>query len=254
MARLAEKVAIITGASSGIGRAAARLFAREGARLVINSRGEAQLQAVADELRAAGAEVEAVAGDVSCRATAQALVEAALDRFGRLDVAFNNAGATGVPGPLIDMDEAAWREVLDVNLTAAFLGARAQIPAMLRGGGGSLVFTSSFVGYSNAFPGLGAYAAAKAGLVGLTRVIASEYGAQGIRANALLSGGVDTPMGRSVADTPEAQALVSSLHALKRQGEPEEIAAAALFLASGEASFVTGSAMFADGGVSMAKV
>ncbi|MDP3299997.1 MAG: SDR family oxidoreductase [Phenylobacterium sp.] len=254
MARLEGKVAIITGASSGIGRAAALAFGAEGARLVLNARSAPALEALAATLATRGVAAEVVLGDVSQESVTNALVDRALETFGRLDVAFNNAGTTGPVGPLADMDTADWRRVLDVNLTSAFLGARRQIPAMLTSGGGSLIFTSSFVGHASAFPGLGAYAAAKAGLVGLARVIAAEYGPQGIRANALLSGGVDTPLGRSVAPTPEAVKLVESLHALKRIAQPEEIAAAALFLATSEASFVTGSAFFVDGGASMTKV
>lgn len=254
MARLDGKAAIITGASSGIGRAAAAAFGREGARLVLNARGVEGLRTLKAELAQSGVEAEILAGDVAEEAVAEALVERALECFGRLDIAFNNAGATGPIGPLTEMAPDDWRRVLDVNLTGAFLAARRQIPAMLESGGGSLIFTSSFVGHASAFPGLGAYAAAKAGLVGLVRVIAAEYGAQGVRANALLSGGADTPMGRSVAPTPEAVALVESLHALKRMARPEEIAEAALFLGSDAASFVTGSAFFADGGAAMTKV
>lgn len=254
MGQLENKVAIITGASSGIGRAAAILFAREGARLVLNARGVEPLAEAAGAIDPTGCTVATVAGDVRDPAVADALVATAIERFGGLDAALNNAGDVGVPGPLADVDEETWRQVIDVNLTGAFLGARRQIPAMLARGGGSVIFTSSFVGHASAFPGLGPYAAAKAGLVGLARAIAVEYGAQGVRANALLSGGVDTPMGRSVAATPEAQALVRSLHALKRQAEPSEIAQAALFLASDQSSFVTGSAMYADGGASICKV
>ena len=254
MARLEGKVAIITGASSGIGRAAALAFGAEGARLVLNARGAPALEALAATLAAQGVAAEVVPGDVSEESVADALVVQALETFGRLDVAFNNAGATGPVGPLVDMGTADWRRVIDINLTSAFLGARRQIPAMLASGGGALIFTSSFVGYASAFPGLGGYAAAKAGLVGLARVIAAEYGPQGIRANALLSGGADTPLGRSVAPTAEAIQLVESLHALKCIAQPEEIAAAALFLATSEASFVTGSAFFVDGGASMTKV
>ena len=254
MARLDGKTAIITGASSGIGRAAALAFGREGARLVLNARGVEGLRNLQAELAGGGVEAEILAGDVADEEIAAALVDRAVERFGRLDVAFNNAGAPGPVGPLTEMTPADWSRVLEVNLTSAFLAARRQIPAMLAAGGGSLIFTSSFVGHASAFPGLGAYAAAKAGLVGLARVIAAEYGGQGVRANALLSGGADTPMGRSVAPTPEAVALVESLHALKRMARPEEIAEAALFLASDAASFVTGSAFFADGGASMTKV
>ena len=124
---------------------------------------------------------------------------------------------------------------------------------MLARGGGSLIFTSTFVGHTVGFPGMGAYAASKAGLVGLTQVIAAEFGAKGIRANALLPGGTDTPMGRAVSNTPEMRAFVEGLHALKRLAEPQEIAQAALFLASDASSFVTGTALLADGGVSITR-
>jgi NAD(P)-dependent dehydrogenase (short-subunit alcohol dehydrogenase family) len=191
-----------------------------------------------------------VAGDVGEEAVAEALVAAAMREFGRLDIAFNNAGTLGAMGPVTQITPEGWRSTIDTNLTSAFFAARHQIPALMASGGGSLIFTSTFVGYSVGFPGMAAYAASKAGLVGLARVLAAEYGAQGVRVNALLPGGTDTPMGRSVADTPEARAAVEGLHALKRLASPEEIAQAALFLASDMSRFVTGTAMLADGGVS----
>ncbi|WP_047469394.1 SDR family oxidoreductase, partial [Delftia sp. ZNC0008] len=182
---------------------------------------------------------------------ARALVETATARFGGLDIAFNNAGMTGDPCALPDLSLQAWQEAIATNLTSAFLGAKHQIPALLARGGGSLIFTSTFVGYTAGLPGMGAYAASKAGLVGLTQVIAAEYGPRGLRANALLPGGTDTPMGRASTPTPEARAFVENLHALKRLATPAEIAAAALFLASDASSFVTGTAMVVDGGVSI---
>lgn len=144
-----------------------------------------------------------------------------------------------------------WHTVIETNLTSAFLNARYQLPAMVARGGGSMIFTSSFVGHTAGFPGLGAYAASKAGLIGLMQVIAVEYAAHGIRANALLPGGTDTPMGRAVADTPEVLAFVQGLYALKRLAWPEEIAQAALYLASDASSFTTGTSLLADGGVSI---
>ena len=140
---------------------------------------------------------------------------------------------------------------MDTNLGSAFLAAKHQIPAMLKRGGGSLLFTSSFVGHSASFPGMAAYAASKAALVGLTQTLACEYGGRSIRVNALLPGATDTPMGRSFANTPEKYDFVRNLHALKRIAAPEEIAQAALFLASPASSFVTGTAMLVDGGVSI---
>ncbi|WP_248920659.1 SDR family oxidoreductase [Pseudomonas entomophila] len=249
--QLTGKVAIITGASSGIGRAAAHLFARHGARLVLTARRQDKLNQLQDELDGGGQRaVIAVSGDITDPALAPELVRAAMRQFGGLDIAFNNAGTLGELAPTPGLTLEAWRHTLDTNLTGVFLCARAQIPALLNRGGGSLIFTSTFVGHSVGMPGMAAYAASKAGLVGLTQVIAAEYGAQGVRANALLPGGTDTPMGRSVTGSPEVRAHVEGLHALKRLARPEEIAEAALFLASDASSFMTGAAMVVDGGVS----
>lgn len=254
MNQLTNKVVIITGASSGIGYEAALLFAREGARLVVGARRQNELEALVKRIRDAGGEAVAVAGNVRDEAFAARMVETAVQTFGGLDVAFNNAGMTGEAAPLHALSLEGWNDTLQTNLTAAFLAAKHQLPAMQARGGGSLIFTSTFVGHTVGFPGMGAYAASKAGLIGLCKVIAVEYGAQGIRANALLPGGTDTPMGRSVADTPESLAFVQSLHALKRLAQPSEIAQAALFLASDASSFVTGTAMLADGGVSVSRI
>lgn len=251
MQQLSGKVAIVTGASSGIGREAAKLFAEEGAKVVACARRKAELDALVSEIEAAGGEAVAVTGDVTDETLARRLVETARGRFGGLDVAFNNAGTTGELAPLPDIPVAGWRETLETNLTSAFLGARHQIPAMLERGGGSLIFTSTIVGHTVGFPGMGAYAASKAGLIGLTQVIAAEFGAKGIRANAILPGGTDTPMGRAVANTPELEAFVDGLHALKRRASPREIARFALYLASDASSFVTGAALLVDGGVSI---
>ena len=138
-------------------------------------------------------------------------------------------------------------------VAGAFLGAKHQIPAMIERGGGSLIFTSSFVGYTAGMPGVAAYAAAKAGLVGLTKALAVEFGAQGVRVNALLPGGTGTPMAREMIDTEEGWAFVAGMHALKRISTPEEIAGSALFLASDASGFTTGTALLADGGVSVSK-
>lgn len=247
------KTAIITGASSGIGRAAALLFAREGARVVLNARREAELAAVVAEIEAAGGQAAYIARDIRDESLGQALVDLATQRFGGLDIAFNNAGMTGDAAPTAELSPEVWREVVEANLTSSFLLARAQIPAMVARGGGSLIFTSTFVGHLVGFPGMAAYGASKAGLVGLTRVIAAEYGAAGVRANALLPGGVDTPMGQAVANTPETRAFIEGLHAVKRLAQPEEIARAALWLASDASSFTTGTTLLADGGVTITR-
>jgi len=209
---------------SGIGREAARLFADNGAKLVLVARRRAELDQLVDEIRDNGAEAIAVAGDVKDAEVAREAVRIATGHFGGLDVAFNNAGTTGAQIPVSEMAAEMWHEVIDTNLTSAFHAAKHQIPAMIARGGGSLVFTSTFVGHTVGFPGMAAYAASKAGLIGLVQVIAAEHGQQGIRANALLPGGTDTPMGRAVSNTPEALAFVEGLHALKRLAAPREIA------------------------------
>ncbi|MSP76461.1 MAG: SDR family oxidoreductase [Rhodospirillaceae bacterium] len=245
------KVAIVTGASSGIGAATAKLFAREGAKLVLVARRQAELDVIAEEIGNA----VTVAGDVKDEATAQRAVAAAQEKFGGLDIAFNNAGTIGEMAPVSDVSLAGWHETLEINLTSAFLGAKHQVPAMIARGGGSLIFTSTFVGYTAGLPGMAAYAASKAGVIGLTKVLAAELGAKGIRANAVLPGGTDTPMSITNAPgaTPEVLAFVENLHALKRMARPEEIAQSVLHLASDASSFVTGTAFLVDGGVSICR-
>lgn len=247
---LADKTIIITGASSGIGAAAARLFAREGANIVLGARRETRLKALVDEIATTGGKARYLAGDVCDESFAAALVDLALKDFGRLDGGFNNAGTTGDMGPIPDMSAKAWNSVLETNLTSAFYAAKHQIPALIDAGGGSMVFTSSFVGQTVGLPGMGAYAAAKAGLVGLAQVLAAEHGPHGLRANTLMPGGTMTDM---AGDDPGFHDFVRGLHALKRMAQPEEIAEAALFLLSDRASFVTGTALYADGGNSINK-
>jgi NAD(P)-dependent dehydrogenase (short-subunit alcohol dehydrogenase family) len=246
--QLSSKVAIVTGASSGIGRATALLFAREGARVIVTARRRSELDAVVSEIAAFGGEAIAVDGDVRDESLARTLVARAIDRFGGLDIAFNNAAAVGELVPLADVSLATWREMLDTNLTSAFLGAKYQVPALRARGGGSLIFTSSFVGHTVGMPGMGSYAATKAGQLGLMRTLAAELGPERIRVNAILPGGTLTP---SAPASEDARAFVRGIHALKRMAEPEEIARAVLFLASDASSFVTGSAMLVDGGVSI---
>jgi NAD(P)-dependent dehydrogenase (short-subunit alcohol dehydrogenase family) len=250
---LAGKVAIVTGASSGIGRAIAVLFAAEGAQLVVAARRRDRLDDLVREIESDDGAACALAGDVSDESFARGLVDEAKSRYGGLDIVVNNAASLGPMGPTPDVTRAAWDHTLAVNLTGAFLAAKYQIPAMLERGGGSLIFVSSFVGYTAAMPGSAAYAASKAGIIGLMKSLAVEYGPQGLRVNALLPGGTQTPMADAMINTEEMKAFVRNMHALKRIAEPQEQARAALFLASDAASFVTGSAMLADGGVSINK-
>lgn len=253
MNALQGKVVIVTGASSGIGQAMARCLAQEGAAVVAGARRRAELDALVAEIAAAGGHAVALAGDVREEAYAQALVQLAQARFGGLDAAVNNAGSLGALGPLPTLAVDEWQATLHTNLTSAFLGAKHQIPALLARGGGALLFTSSFVGHSVGMPGMAAYAASKAGMVGLAQSLAAEFGPQGIRVNALLPGGTDTGAGRTFADTPEKLDFVRGLHALRRIADPLQIARAAVFLVSDAASFVTGSAMLVDGGVSICR-
>jgi len=248
---LTGKVAIVTGASAGIGRAIAELFAAEGAMLAITARGEARLQAVANGIAATGADVFALAGDVGDESHARALVAEAERRFGGLDIAVNNAAAMGPMGPTPGIATHDWNATIATNLTGGFLAAKYQVPALLRRGAGSLIFVASFVGYTVAMPGVAAYAASKAGLIGLMKSLAVEFGPQGLRVNALLPGGTQTEMADLFAPDEQSRAFVRALFSLKRIATPQEQAQAALFLASDAASFVTGSAMLADGGVSI---
>ena len=248
--QLNEKTIIVTGASSGVGAAAATLFAAEGANVVLGARRQPLLDQLVGQIVRSGGNAVAIAGDVQNEDYAVALVQLAKSEFGGLNAALNNAGITGIMGPVPSMDAETWQRVIATNLTSGFFAAKHQIPAMKEQGGGSIVFTSSFVGHTIGLPGMGAYAASKAGLIGLAQVLAAEHGVDGIRANTLLPGGTKTAM---AGDDPDHHEFIKGLHALKRMAEPEEIAQAALFLVSDQSTFVTGSALIADGGNSINK-
>ncbi|WP_027257499.1 SDR family oxidoreductase [Leisingera aquimarina] len=246
---LKNKTLIITGASSGIGAAAALLFAAEGANVVLGARRQTELQTLAGQINQSGGKAACLAGDVTSEAYSANLVALAVEEFGGLDGAFNNAGMMGDMGPVDQMDAANWNAVIAANLTGAFFSAKAQIPALRARGSGSLVFTGSFVGFSNGgMPGMGAYAASKAGLAGLVQSLASDHAAEGIRVNALLPGGTKTAM---AGDDPETHSFIAGLHPMKRMAAPSEIAQAAMFLLSDRSSFVTGTPMAVDGGVAV---
>ena len=251
MGRLGGKVGLVTGASSGIGRATAKLFATEGAKVVVGARRAAELDSLVVEIEADGGEAVALAGDVCNEGYARALVNLAQDTFGGLDIAFNNAGTLGEMGPTADISEASFTETITTNLISAFLGAKHQVPAMLRRGAGSLIFTSSIAGHTVGFPGVASYSASKSGLVGLTQSLAAEFGPRGIRVNAIIPGAVDTPLYRQMNGTAEARSFIAGLHALKRVASVEELACSVLYLASDDASFMTGAAFVVDGGTSI---
>ncbi len=255
---LKDKVAIVTGASSGIGYASALTFAAAGAAVIVVARREDKLAALVDEIKSRGGRAHVYVGDVREEETARGAVAKALAAYGRLDIALNNAGILGPMGATTEVELASWNDALASNLTSAFLGAKHQIAAMLEGGGGggggvggSVIFTSTFVGHTVGFPGVAAYAASKSGLIGLTQALAAEFGPKQIRVNALLPGAVETDMFRTMNHTPEAKQFISGLHALKRVAAAEELAQAALYLASDSASFITGHAMLVDGGLSI---
>ena len=250
MKLLTNKVAIITGASSGIGYATAKLFAQEGAKLVLSSRREKELNELVAAIITSGGQAVSLVGDVQDESLSEKLVNLAVNTFGTLDIAFNNAGILGALGTTSDMNLSDWNTTISTNLTSAFLGAKYQIPAMKKNGG-SIIFTSTFVGHTVGMPQMSAYAASKAGIIGLTQSLATEIAVDNIRVNALLPGGTDTPMGRSVANTPEAVSFVEGLHAMKRLASPEEIAKSVLYLASDMSSFTTGTALLCDGGISI---
>lgn len=246
---LRNKTIIITGASSGIGAAAARLFAAEGANVVLGARRKNELEQMVAQITEANGTACCLAGDVTKGRYASALVDLAVDTYGALDGAFNNAGIMGDMGPVSTMQPANWDAVIAANLSSAFYAAQAQIPVMAAQKSGALVFTGSFVGCSNGgLPGMAAYAASKAGLVGLTQALASEHAGEGLRINALLSGGTKTPM---AGEDPESLAFIANLHPVKRLADPEEIAQSALYLLSDRASFVTGTSLAVDGGMSV---
>jgi NAD(P)-dependent dehydrogenase (short-subunit alcohol dehydrogenase family) len=240
---LEGRIAVVTGGASGIGEATARLFAQAGARVVIGDLQDAS--ALAQEIGG-----DFVRTDVRRPGEVKALVESAVSRHGRLDVLFNNAGIE-IHAPLVGTDDQAHRDLIDVNLNGVFYGLKYGIQAMLANPGpnrGSIVNTASVAGLTGS-PALGSYNAAKHGVVGLTKNACIEYGAAGIRVNAVCPGVIRTPMMAIFGDNEELVARVGKAHALGRIGEPIEVARLVLFLASDDASFISGAAVPVDGGM-----
>ena len=253
--RLEGKIALITGAGSGIGREAAKLFSGEGARVVVADRdaagGEATVRAVAD----AGGEASFVETDVASSESVRAAIAHAEERHGGLHVLFNNAGIfPDDDGDPVATPEPVWDRVMDVNLKGVFLGCKHGIPALLRAGGGSIINTASFVAVMGAATAQVAYTASKGGVLAMTREIAVIYARQGIRANALCPGPVNTPLLQELLAEPEARARRLVHVPMGRLAEPEEVARAALFLASDDAAYVNGTSFLVDGGITGAYV
>jgi len=248
MRRFENKIVLVTGGGAGIGRAAALAFAREGAAVMISDVSGAG-DDVLREVQAAGGNARSMRCDVSIPADVEALVAATVAAFGGLDVAFNNAGIEGVSAPTDTYPLEAWNRVLAVNLTGVFLCMRAQIPHLVARGGGAIVNNASILGHVG-FANAAAYTAAKHGVLGLTKAAAIENAARGVRINAVCPAFIETPMlaRAGLTTDPGARAAVEAMHPIRRLGRPEEVAAAALWLASDEASFVTGTGMLVDGG------
>lgn len=242
-----DKVALVTGAGSGIGRATAMLFAKEGARVVVATQTESHGIETAKLVDKAGGDSLLFIGDVSKPADCEALVLKTLQNFGRLDVAFNNAGIGGELNTLVDYSIEGWQKVINTNLSSVFYCMKYEIPLLLKGGGGAIVNMSSILGQEG-FGLAPAYSAAKHGVVGLTQSSALDYSAKGIRINAVGPAFIETPMIAPVtADKASREALVA-LHPIGRLGKPEEVAELVLWLCSSKASFVTGSYYPVDGG------
>jgi NAD(P)-dependent dehydrogenase (short-subunit alcohol dehydrogenase family) len=246
MDRLKDKVALITGGGSGMGRASCRLFAREGARVAVVDRVVGAGEETASLIRDDGGEAFFVEADVADAAAVERMVATTVETSGRLDVLFNNAGVEGPSVDLLGYGEDDWARVIAVNLTAVYRAMRAAIPHMIAQGGGVILSTASVAGLVGLARSSG-YSAAKAGVIGLTRTVALEYGPQGIRANCICPGFVATPMLDRVLGGRE-ESVLHRLAPLRRVGTPDDIAAAALFLASDEASYVTGVPFMVDGG------
>lgn len=251
MGKLDNKIALITGGGSGIGRATSLLFAQEGASVAVVDWIEDHAQAVAGEIKHAGGNAIALKADVSKAADAERMVAETVKHFGRLDIIYNNAGI-GFARPIHKMTEEEWDRVVDVDLKGVFLGCKYAIPELLKTRG--VILSTASVAGIEGIRRMGHYCAAKAGVILLTKSMAMDYSEQGIRVNCVCPGVITTPLSETGYDklTPEkrerARHTAASMHLLQRTGQPEEIAHAALFLCSDDASFITGQAIVVDGG------
>lgn len=252
MGRLQDKRAIVTGAGSGIGRASARLFAAEGAAVIAVDKVPAAVEETAAQIKAAGGRVVAVAADAGAEADVQGFVQRAIKELGGLDVVYANAGMSGGLVPFLEQSVELWREILRVNLIGPFLAIKHAAPHMTKQGKGSIICTASVAGL-RANAGGNPYSASKAGVISLVQTAANSLTGTGIRINAICPGLIETGMTRPIFEGARARGTegkIGQLNPLHRHGEPEEIAAMALFLASDEASYVNGQAIAVDGGLS----
>lgn len=245
---LGGRVAVVTGGASGIGRATALLLASRGARVMVADRDVEQASEAVEEIAGSGGEAAVVATDVTDPAQVQAMVDSAVEHWGRLDIAVNNAGTSGTYAKLSDQPLDEWNRTLAINLTSTFLCLQAEVAAMRTSGGGSIVNVASAAGLIG-FANLPAYVASKHGVVGLTKSVALEVARKGIRVNVVCPGTVRTPMLRGFAGSDEAIDAMAAPSPIGRAAEPEEIADAIVWLCSGASSYVTGTALSVDGGV-----
>jgi NAD(P)-dependent dehydrogenase (short-subunit alcohol dehydrogenase family) len=248
-----NKVVLVTGGTSGIGRATALAFAREGASVVVSGRRKLEGSETVTLVEKAGGKGLFVQSDVSDEAQVKALVETVVHHFGRLDIAFNNAGTEGTPGPLIESTVEQYTRVFDINVKGVFLSMKYEIPAMLKTGGGSIVNTSSVLGHV-AMPNMSLYNATKHAVLGLTKTAALETAKQGIRVNSVSPAVIETEMferfaGKGTPGEAERRAHLDAMHPIGRIGKSEEIASAVLYLSSPGASFITGQDILVDGGL-----
>lgn len=250
---LMDKVVIVTGAGGGIGRESARIIAAAGAKVVLSDINAVSLEETGEILQKDGFDAICIITDICSEESVRLLVQQTVAKYGRLDGAFNNAAVEQKSKALADLSVLEWNQTMQVNLTGTFLCMKYQIPAMLASGGGSIVNTSSAAAQM-AFPHGSEYITTKAGILGLTRAAAVDYGAQGIRVNAVLPGIIRTPMVQRLIDDPSFSALFAqgrNRHALKRFGESSEVGEVAKWLLSDGASFVQGASIYVDGGYSV---
>jgi NAD(P)-dependent dehydrogenase (short-subunit alcohol dehydrogenase family) len=247
-AELQGKVALVTGGTSGIGRDTAILFAKAGAKVVVTGRREVEGIETVDLIRAAGGDGVFVKADVSKAAEVDALVQRTVEKFGRLDVAFNNAGIEGHWLPIVEQSEEDWDQTIDINLKGVWLCLKYEIRQMLKQGGGAIVNMASAAGLMG-LAGAATYSASKHGVIGLTKSAALETARTGIRVNVVCPAVVKTPMADRAYEQPEIHKFVLGLHPIGRFGRPEEISEAVLWMCSDRASFMTGQSLVLDGGL-----
>ena len=245
---LTGKSIIVTGGASGMGAEASKLFAARGANVTVVDLDEAQGSAVVEEIKNAGGEAQLFVTDITKEENAEAMVAAAVEKYGSLDAAYNNAGITGAMGLIEDYDTAEWQRIIDINLNAVFYCVKYQARHMAANGGGSIVNVSSTAGLI-AYPGMPGYVASKHAVVGLTKAVALDYARTGVRVNAILPGSVETPMAAAALEDPAIREKVEGAQPIGRLGKPWEIAELAAWLVSDASGFVIGSAFNADGGV-----